>query len=149
MLKLSEIPAEHLVSHDALINYMIDRKVNTIINDFGYGMEYELCEIEENMSIFYEFIELYNHFNLLGINIEHIKNDVLKNKNKYKIFGGYQDTRDNDEDLAITPYLGFVHQKDKTFGVSFTWLYWSLFVAIGKNLPKSYPKFKKYIPTKN
>jgi len=67
---------------------------------------------------------------------------ILKNK---KILFGYMDTRTNNEDLALTPYVALVWNKGKicqVYGLSFTWFYHSIYIALGINLPKGYPHIK-------
>jgi hypothetical protein len=67
---------------------------------------------------------------------------MIKNK---KILIGCIFTRTNDEDLALTPYIALVYSKDKiyqVYGLSFTWLYYSVYIALGINLPKGYPNFR-------
>ena len=62
-----------------------------------------------------------------------------------RILGGYQDTRTNKEDFAITPYLFGVWltgQVVKVYGLGICWGYYSLFLAIGFNIPSNYPSFK-------
>lgn len=61
-----------------------------------------------------------------------------------KIFTGYSDTRSNNEDFAITPYISsiLVNTDIKVIGIGLCWGYFSIFIAIGKNLPKGYPFFK-------
>lgn len=49
-IKLSNIDYEYLKDCNVLIDYMIDNKYTTLLNDYGFGIEYELCEIEENYS---------------------------------------------------------------------------------------------------
>lgn len=64
-----------------------------------------------------------------------------------KLVGGYQDTRDNEEDLALTPYLFLVnvnHEGSTIFGLGFCWFYSAIFLAFGFNLPKSYKRFRIY-----
>lgn len=65
---------------------------------------------------------------------------------KYKIIGCYQDTRNNKEDFALTPYLFSVYFKGgiiKIFGVGICWGYYSFSINIGKNMPKSAKMFLK------
>jgi hypothetical protein len=67
---------------------------------------------------------------------------MIKNK---KILIGFMDTRSNEEDLALTPYIGLVYSKGRicqVYGLSFTWFYYSLYIALAINLPKKYPNFK-------
>lgn len=50
MIKLSNIQYRFLLSSDRLIDFMLDNKYTTLLNDYGFGIEYELCEIEENFT---------------------------------------------------------------------------------------------------
>ena len=62
-----------------------------------------------------------------------------------KLIGGYQNTKDNEEDLALTPYLFLVHcdaKIIKVYGIGFCWFWCSVYIAIGFNLPKKYSGFK-------
>ena len=62
-----------------------------------------------------------------------------------RIIGGYQDTRTNKEDFALTPYLFGVWLKGnviRVYGLGVCWGYYSLFLAIGINIPPNYPSFK-------
>ena len=61
------------------------------------------------------------------------------------IIGGYQDTRTNNEDIALTPYLYGVFVKGdiiKVFGFGLCWGYYSIYVGLGFNLPKEHRGFK-------
>lgn len=61
---------------------------------------------------------------------------------------GYEDTRTNNEDLALTPYVSFVRalgkNKQQVYGLGLTWIHSSLFLGFGLNLPKDYPFFVKH-----
>jgi len=63
-----------------------------------------------------------------------------------KIIGGYEDTRDNGEDMALTPYLALVYYKGdvKVYGLAICWIYFAAYIGIGINIPKNFPRFKKY-----
>ncbi len=66
-----------------------------------------------------------------------------------KLIGGYQDTRNNKEDLALTPYLFTVYVKGKVikvYGLGICWFYYSIYLGIGFNIPKGY---KSFISIKN
>jgi hypothetical protein len=63
-----------------------------------------------------------------------------------RIIGGYQDTRKNNEDFAITPFLFRVWVKDaeyKIAGIGICWGWMSFHISLGFNLPKGYPTFTK------
>jgi hypothetical protein len=52
---------------------------------------------------------------------------------------GYQDTRENQEDIALTPYLfGVFSIKSivKIYGIGLCWFYFSFYIGIGFNIPK-------------
>lgn len=59
---------------------------------------------------------------------------------KFKIVSGYQDTRTNKEDFALTPYLFSVlyfGKIIKIFGIGVCWGYYSFYIGIGKNISKN------------
>lgn len=61
-----------------------------------------------------------------------------------RIIGGYQDTRLNKEDIALTPYLFGVYVNGeilKVRGIGLCWLYYSVYIGIGLNIPKGVPRF--------
>lgn len=47
-IKLSNIAYEYLKNCTVLIDFMIDNGFTTLINDYGFGIEYDLFEIEDN-----------------------------------------------------------------------------------------------------
>jgi hypothetical protein len=61
---------------------------------------------------------------------------------------GFQDTRTNGEDFAITPYLFsvYVNKTIKVFGIGLCWGWYSIYIGIGFNLPKKSKKIliRKY-----
>lgn len=62
-----------------------------------------------------------------------------------RILGGFQDTRGNNEDFAITPYLFGVWVTEgiiKVRGLGICWGYYSIYLALGWGIPKDYPSFK-------
>lgn len=62
-----------------------------------------------------------------------------------KIIGGYQDTRTNGEDFALTPYLFLVIAKFyfvQVYGIGLCWGFWSIYLGIGFNIPKEYSGFR-------
>ena len=61
-----------------------------------------------------------------------------------RFLSGFQDTRTNKEDFAITPYLFgvWVNEKSKVRGFGICWGYYSVYLALGFNIPKSYPSFR-------
>ena len=64
-----------------------------------------------------------------------------------KLIGGTQDTRENGEDLALTPYLFLVnvnYNNSKIYGLGICWIYGSIFLGLGFNLPENYKRFRKY-----
>ncbi len=50
MIKLSNIQYRFLLSSDRLIDFMLDNKYTTLVNDYGFGIEYDLFEIEDNFA---------------------------------------------------------------------------------------------------
>jgi len=61
-----------------------------------------------------------------------------------KLIGGYQDTRTNGEDLAITPYLFRVKSIGKivkVYGIGVCFGYWSIYLGLGFGIPKGHPRF--------
>ena len=64
---------------------------------------------------------------------------------KITIVSGYQNTKYNCEDFALTPYLFLVYaygKKNQVYGIGLCWGYWSVYVGIGFNIPKGYRGFK-------
>ena len=62
-----------------------------------------------------------------------------------RLIGGYQNTKTNNEDFAITPYLfgvKMVGQKVMVIGLGICWGYASVFLGIGFGIPENYPTFK-------
>jgi hypothetical protein len=58
-----------------------------------------------------------------------------------KFLYGFQDTRKNSEDFALTPFLLLVYvnqDKCKIRGIGICWGYSSVFLAFGFNIPKNY-----------
>ena len=73
------------------------------------------------------------------------KQTFCKNLVSCRIIGGFQDTRTNKEDFALTPYLFGVWvtgEVIKVRGIGICWGYYSIFLGFGWNLPKNYPSFK-------
>lgn len=59
-----------------------------------------------------------------------------------RIMGGYQDTRTNNEDFALTPFLfGIFVKKAKLVGIGICWGWWSLSIGIALSLPKQIKSF--------
>lgn len=64
---------------------------------------------------------------------------------KNTVIGGYQNTRTNGEDFAITPYIFgvFVNRKDfLVVGIGLCWAWSSMYIGFGIGIPKDYPAFK-------
>ena len=62
-----------------------------------------------------------------------------------RIIGGYQNTKTNNEDIALTPYLFGVYANGKiikVYGIGICWIYFSFYIGIGFNIPKDYKSFK-------
>ena len=67
-----------------------------------------------------------------------------------RMIGGFQDTRSNGEDIALTPYLFGVKAKAesiKVTGLGLCWIYFSIYIGVGINVPSNYPSF--HVITKN
>ena len=62
------------------------------------------------------------------------------------ITSGYQDTRVNNEDFAITPYIFSVvpnkGNKYKTYGFGLCWGWFAIFIAYSFKVPKGYKFFQ-------
>ena len=62
-----------------------------------------------------------------------------------RIIGGYQDTRTNEEDFALTPYLFGVFVRGeiiKVYGIGLCWGFYSVYIGVGFNIPKDYKSFQ-------
>ena len=62
-----------------------------------------------------------------------------------RLIGGFQDTRLNKEDFALTPDLFGVWVIGKTIkvrGIGICFGYYSVYLGLGCNIPKDYPSFK-------
>lgn len=73
------------------------------------------------------------------------KQPFCKTSVSCRFIGGFQDTRTNKEDFALTPYLFGVWvtgEVIKVRGLGICWGYYSIFLGFGWNLPKNYPSFK-------
>jgi hypothetical protein len=71
----------------------------------------------------------------------------MKSK-KIRLIGGFQDTRTNKEDFALSPYLFGVWVTGKIVkirGIGICWGYYSVYLALGFNIPKDYPFWSKKI----
>ena len=58
---------------------------------------------------------------------------------KIALISGYQDTRDNGEDFALTPYLfSVVSTKNffKIYGIGISWGWWCIHIGFMFNAPK-------------
>ena len=72
---------------------------------------------------------------------------LRKNTIACRIIGGYQNTRTNKEDFALTPYLFSVWvtlEIIKVRGIGICWGYHSVYLGIGWNIPPNHPSFKVY-----
>ena len=62
-----------------------------------------------------------------------------------RFIGGFQDTRTNKEDFALTPYLfsvWVIGEVIKVRGIGICWGYYSVYFGLGWNIPPNYPSFK-------
>lgn len=60
---------------------------------------------------------------------------------KIRLITKYQDTRSNNEDFALTPFLFSVLMRGKIikiYGIGLCWGYWSRYFAIGINVPDNW-----------
>jgi len=69
----------------------------------------------------------------------------MKNKNIIEIVFIYQNAKLNNEDFALTPYFSLIYfkyppygklRKISSYGIGFSWLYFSIGIAIAFNIPK-------------
>ena len=61
-----------------------------------------------------------------------------------RLVSGFQDTRSNGEDFALTPYVFGVwtsHENGKVRGFGLCWGYYSVYIGVGSNIPKGFPWF--------
>ena len=77
------------------------------------------------------------------------KTTYIQHKAKHtiscRLIGGFQDTRKNKEDFALTPYLFRVWATCdiiKVRGLGICWGYYSVYLGLGLNIPKDFPSFK-------
>ena len=64
--------------------------------------------------------------------------------NKISIVSGYQNTKMNEEDIALTPYLFGVLVKGnviKVYGIGICWLHHSIYIGLGFNIPNKLKGF--------
>jgi|688.fasta_scaffold52260_12 hypothetical protein len=71
---------------------------------------------------------------------------TVKKYYKLRLMSGFQDTRSNQEDFAITPYLFGVFNKHKlskssVYGFGFCWGFYAIYFSLGFNIPKGFPLF--------
>lgn len=65
-----------------------------------------------------------------------------------RLLAGLQDTRNNKEDFALTPYLFGVcvnGESMKVLGIGICWGFYAVYIGIGKGIPNNYPSFKKIL----
>ena len=65
---------------------------------------------------------------------------------KIRIQLGYQDIRKNNEDIMLTPFIGGVFAKNNklkctVLGLSINWIFYSIYIGFGFNVPKKVPHF--------
>jgi hypothetical protein len=61
-----------------------------------------------------------------------------------KLLTGFQDTRSDGEDFAITPYIFGVYmrgRKIRVYGLGLCWGFYSIYIGLGFNIPKGFPFF--------
>ena len=62
-----------------------------------------------------------------------------------RLQGGFQDTRKNNEDFALTPYLFSVWITGKiisVYGIGLCWGYYSFYIGLGFNIPKGFLRWQ-------
>ena len=64
---------------------------------------------------------------------------------KTKLIFGFQDTRGNKEDFALTPYLFLIDVKGDFFkrilGLGICWGYYAVYISVGINVPPTTKTF--------
>ena len=62
---------------------------------------------------------------------------------KFRLQGGYQNTKNNNEDFALTPYLFLVKYWGhiKVLGIGIGWGHYCFWFGIGYNVPTDVPYF--------
>lgn len=61
-----------------------------------------------------------------------------------RIIAGFQNSNRDGEDFALTPFLHTIYvnrENIKIYGVALCWGWYSVYVALGINLPKECPTF--------
>jgi hypothetical protein len=61
-----------------------------------------------------------------------------------RLQGGFQDTRKNNEDFALTPYIfvvSFTGEIISVYGLGLCWGYYSIYFGLGFNIPKKIPRW--------
>lgn len=69
-----------------------------------------------------------------------------------RLVGGYQNTRINHEDIALTPYIFGVYVNESIatiFGIGLCWGFIAVYIGIGFNIPKGFKTFRSYTINKN
>lgn len=64
-----------------------------------------------------------------------------------RIISGYQNTKDNKEDLALTPYIFIVNGSFsivKVYGIGLCWLHHSFYITLGFNIPEEFKFFTNH-----
>ena len=78
------------------------------------------------------------------MNIRRFRRILFNNVYNCNLIGGFQNTRTNNEDFALTPYLFMVRTHGETIkirGVGLCWGYYSVIIGLGWGIPIFYPKF--------
>lgn len=68
-----------------------------------------------------------------------------------KLFCGFQNTKENKEDFALTPYLFLVWvnvKKSKVRGIGICWGYFAFYIAYGYHIPYVKNYFFNHTKTK-
>ena len=77
--------------------------------------------------------------------MKYYSNDCNKSRVKWIVAGGFKDTRINNEDFALTPYLFGVWANIriiKVIGIGICWGYYAGYLALIRNPPKGFPRFR-------
>ena len=71
----------------------------------------------------------------------------MESKGKNRVLFVYQNTKNSDEDLALTPYLFLPISKKndnyKMIGIGFCWFHFAVAVCFSTNVPNGFPTFRK------
>ena len=72
-------------------------------------------------------------------------NNCNKSRVKWSVVGEFKDTRINNEDFALTPFLFGVWINGgiiKVIGIGICWGYYCGYLGLGMNIPNGFPRFR-------